>query len=509
MNTAALRTLMIYAVILPLALFIGWMTVDLANWDRTSFMVIAGSLFFLTLPLLLKWHYTVMVLSWNSAITIFFLPGKPELWVLMVGFNFGFALLYRIIQKRPMFLSAPTITMSLLALLTVTLITAKLRGGFGLQVLGSSTYGGKSYFYLIAGILGYFAMASMPIPPARANAFVAMFFLPGLNAALSTLIYFAGPSFYFLYLVFPVSFAGVQAMTEYSGTAIVRVVGFAVAACSFSAYLMTVYGVRGIIRKWWLGLLLIVVLSLGTLGGYRSLVLVVGFMFIILFVMVGLLRSPIFPALILIGGLIFVGLISFAEKLPLSAQRTLAAFPIKVDPVVRADAESSLQWRLQMWQLLLPDLPKYIWLGKGYALNPTDLYLAEQAAQRNRAKNYQTALMSGGYHSGPLSTYVPLGGFGTLAFIAFLGASLRALYLNYRYGDEALRTINRGLFAYFLGSLLFFIFAFGALSAELFKFTGAVGLSIALNHGVCRKPVTVSRPVRIRGSLDLSPAPAS
>jgi hypothetical protein len=245
------------------------------------------------------------------------------------------------------------------------------------------------------------------------------------------------------------------------------------------------------------------------LGGYRSLLLLVGAVFIILFVIEGLLRSPIFPALLLTMALAFAALVPVSSKLPLSVQRTLCFLPIKVDSMVRNDAEGSLQWRFHIWQALLPDLPKYIWLGKGYALNPTDMYLMEQAALRGRAASFEAALTNGDYHSGPLSTYVPLGSFGLLAFLIFLGASLRALYLNYRYGNEALKTINRGLFAYFLGNMIYFFFAFGALSSDLFKFTFSVGLSIALNNGICRKPVPVPRPVPFRGSLELSAAQTS
>jgi O-antigen ligase len=141
-----------------------------------------------------------------------------------------------------------------------------------------------------------------------------------------------------------------------------------------------------------------------------------------------------------------------------------------------------------MWRALMPDLPKYFWLGKGYALNPQDLYLSAQAARFGRAPDYVAAMAAGDYHNGPLSTYIPLGIFGLLAFIAFLVASLRALYLNYRYGPQELKVLNRFLFAYFLGYTIFFFTVFGGFSGELFRFTGTVAFSLALNRGICRKP---------------------
>jgi O-antigen ligase len=504
-NTTLVRTLVVYAVILPLAVFIGWVAVDLANWNRTSFAMFAAILFVLLLPALLKWHYPVMLFSWNTAITIFFLPGSPSLWMLMAGITFGIAVLNRIIQKRRMFLSVPAVTATLLALLAVVVITGKLRGGFGSQALGSATYGGKGYYYIIAAIIGYFALASQPIPPGKAKFYVGLFFLPGVISAVSTLIYSAGPAFYFLYLIFPVGFAGVQALSEYTGP-IIRVAGLAGVAGSIAYYLLAVHGIRGVLRKWWLGLLLLVALVLGMFAGYRSLYVLLVLIFAILFVMEGLLRSPIFPAFILIAALGFAVLAPFASKLPLSVQRTLSVLPLKIDPVARWDAAASSDWRLQMWRSMLPDLPKYIWLGKGYAMNPTDMYLAHQAVLRGRAVAYESSIVTGDYHSGPLSIYVPFGSFGLLALLLFFGASLRVLYLNYKHGDNELKIINRFLFCYFLGRLIFFLFAFGGISSDLFHFTGALGLSVALNRGVCRRSASVTQPVRFGGNLGL-PAP--
>jgi hypothetical protein len=501
-NNALLRTLLTYAIILPLAIFIGWNLSG--DMTRSSFAVLAVILFFLLLPLILKWHYPVMLFSWSTSITIFFLPGKPTLWMLMAGLNFGLAIFNRIISKKPAFLPAPSITLSLLFLTAVVAWTAKVRGGLGVSALGSDTYGGKSYYVIFAGIIGYFAFASQTISAERAKFYIGLFFLPGIAAAISNLIYIAGPSFYFLYILFPMSFAGVQAGSEMGG--ISRIAGFSVSAVTVSFYLLAANGIRGLFVKWWRLLLLIVVMGLGSLGGYRSLLVLVGLVFAILFLVEGLLRSPIFPALLLVLGLLFAALFPFASKLPQSVQRTLSILPLKIDPMIRYEAQGSIDWRLEIWRAVVPDLPKYFWLGKGYAINPTDLYLTEQANLRGRSQHTEGALVTGDYHSGPLSVYVPFGVFGSLAFLVFLGVSLRALYLNYRYGREEVRTLNRFLFAYFLGRAIFFFGAFGALPSDLYQFTAAIGFGIALNKGICRKPVTVPMPVRVRGNLQLRPA---
>ncbi len=502
MNTAALRTLIIYAIILPLAVFIGWKLSG--DMTRSSFAMLAIIGFLLLLPLLLKWHYPAMILSWNTAISIFFLPGKPTLWILLACINFAIAVFHRIIQKRQAFISAPSVTIPLLVLGAVVLMTGRLRGGFGLQSLGSGTYGGKFYVYIIGAIIGYMAFVSQRIPVEKAKTYVGLFLLPGLIAAVSNLIYLAGPSFYFLYLIVPAGFAGVQASTDASG--IVRVAGLWVAGSAVVFYFAAVHGIRGILQKWWRPILLLAALAIGTLAGYRSILLMFAILFIFLFVLEGLLRSPLFPALILVAALAGVALIPLARHLPRTVQRTLSILPLDVDPFVRRDAQASIDWRLEIWRSVLPDLPRYIWLGKGYSINPTDLYLAQQASLRGRTSYTDAVKITGDYHNGPLSVFVPFGSFGLLAFIAFLVTSLRALYLNYRYGSEELKTINRFLFAFFGTKTLFFFAIFGSLHSDMYQFVGTIGMGIALNNGICRKPAVVPMPVRVRGSLELRPA---
>src|SRR5678815_2292803 len=85
----------------------------------------------------------------------------------------------------------------------------------------------------------------------------------------------------------------------------------------------------------------------------------------------------------------------------------------------------------------------------------------------------------------------------------FLGASARALYRNYRYGNPAYGKLNRFLLAFFISKTIFFLFAFGSLFPDIAMFTGLVGISISLNGGVARRFIlvpasrTLSRPLHL------------
>jgi O-antigen ligase len=210
-------------------------------------------------------------------------------------------------------------------------------------------------------------------------------------------------------------------------------------------------------------------------------------------------------AFLLIGGLAASALMfPFVNKMPLPIQRCLAFIPgVPVTQSAKVDAMNSTIWRVEMWQVLLGEVPKYLVLGKGYAINAADLYLAGQAERRGLVKGYEVSILAGAYHSGPLSVIIPFGIFGVIGFLWLLGAGLWVLYRNYRYGDPEMRLINTFLFAYFAMRVIVFFFIFGALDSELAKFTAILGLSVAINRGV-RKPV--QEPVKQVAGLSLQPA---
>jgi hypothetical protein len=169
--------------------------------------------------------------------------------------------------------------------------------------------------------------------------------------------------------------------------------------------------------------------------------------------------------------------------MPFSVQRTLSFLPLDVNLEVKQSAEYSTQWRLDLWREVLPQVPKYLFLGKGFTLNADDLFFIQESARRGLVQSYEMFALSGEYHNGPLSVLIPFGIWGVVAFIWFLGAGVRLLLRNHQYGDPALRQINAFLLAFFVTRVIFFLSVYGELSTELFHFTGLLGLSVALNGG--------------------------
>ena len=233
MNFVLTRKLIIFGLVLPLAALVGFVLAT--PEDRSTFLLVAALIGFLLLPIMLKWYHPMLILSWNAWINVYFLPGKPELWMLFTAIGFGIVVLNSTVDREKTFISVPVVTYPLLFLLAVVVLTAKLTGGMGVRALGGDqigggAIGGKGYFAIIFAILGYFVLTSQVVPLKRVKTYLSLFFLSGATGMFSNFAYMLGPAFYFLFYLFPVELAVSQAMADWNlGADIVRIVGFAAA----------------------------------------------------------------------------------------------------------------------------------------------------------------------------------------------------------------------------------------------------------------------------------------
>jgi hypothetical protein len=234
---------------------------------------------------------------------------------------------------------------------------------------------------------------------------------------------------------------------------------------------------------------------MASLGGFRSTLILMVLTFLVLFYLEGLLRTRY--AVLLLAGLMVGGalLVPFAGKLPLGIQRALSFLPLdNISPVARYDAEHSTEWRIEMWKTAWPDVRKYFWSGRGLLMSGVDLDLTDAMVKNGLLSSQEQAMLTGSYHNGPLTLLIPFGVWGAIGWLWFLGASFRALYRNYCYGDPSLKTVNTFLLAAFLAKAAMFFSIYGDFRTEFATYLGILGLGMALNHGIC-KPVRASKPV--------------
>jgi hypothetical protein len=477
------RAHLIIALCLPLAVLVGYFLA--APMDSGSMAVIVMVMFVLAVPLLIKWHHPGLVLAWNSTIAFTFMPGQPYAWMAMAAASLLFAVLNRSVDPQFRFISVPSLTKPLIFFSAVIAITCLTTGGIGLRSMGSTVYGGRNYVFVGAAIAGYFAFTSQRIPIEKAGLYVAMFFLPGLLSMIPTIAYKLGPAFYFMIPLFPTEGVLNQAMEEtgFMDAGIVRISGLGFAGPALYAFLLARYSIRELFdfSRFWRFLLLLLAAGACTACGFRSVLILFGLTFCALFYFEGLHRTRILAIFIGVGLMVTMLALPNIERLPLAVQRTISFLPIKVNPLAEESAVSSTTWRLNVWKSALPQIPKYFFKGKGFNMDPNELFMTEISSLHKTMNPYEAPLVTGDYHNGPLSVIIPFGIFGVVGFAWFLGASIRVMYYYYRFGDERLKTINTFLLAFFAGKIVFFIIVFGSLYSDLFSFTGLIGLSVSLN----------------------------
>ncbi len=485
------RLLTLYAVAIPLALMLGWLA---ATPDSASIAMAGFIVFVLAIPLLMQHSHWLLILTWNSAFILGFLPGHLPFWTLFAFLAFGIGLVHSIMSRRP-FLRVPQMTKPLVAFGILVLLTARVRGGLGIQSLGGASFGGKNYFFLLISIIGYFGLVSQPVPIMQRVQSIRWFFLSALSYGLVNVGYLLGSTFYFIYLFIDAGMANTQVMADYSDATVRRYGGLGPAAIGLLAFVISKWGIIGILRwsKPWRFLLFSLAWAAALFSGFRSELAFVGLFFVIQFFVEGLWKTAWLPIFCSIGILCAAPMLLFLDHMPRAIQRTLEFLHLPVDPTVREEAEESSQWRFDMWRATLAEAPQYLWVGKCYSIDPTELYLATEAARTGALPSYEVSRLSGDFHSGPLSILIPFGLPGVAVFLWMIGAGLKVLYSNFRYGEAQLKPINGVMFSYFLTQAICFFFVFGALSSQLSIFLGAVGFSVSLNRGVCRRAVSIAR----------------
>ena len=493
---ALLRPFMPFGMCAAVAALLAYLLARPLDYS-TAFLLLAMA-FLLVFPLLMRWHYPMMVFSLLTPVNLFFFKGAPPLWMIMLFLSLGISMIERSTGQQKRFISVPQVAAPLAILVLVVFFTAELTGGMGFHALGSDVYGGKKYAYLLAGIACFFAITARRIPPEKAGLYMGLFLLSCLPSALSDLAAITPNGLRFIYMFIPTSSAGMDDMGNYDNLelGVSRLSGVSFAAISFYMWMLARYGIRGIFLTGRLSRILLFLLAfvLIGMGGYRTFILQAITLFVLLFFMERLHRSPLVFIFILAGTMLSLAVVPLAHKLPFVIQRGLYFLPLEFNPEAVAEAKASSDWRIDLWTSLLPEVPHHLLLGKGYEISPETFNEMMDSGSLTISKqvdsSQQSLSLSSDFHNGPLSVILPFGIWGSIAFLWFLGAGFWVLFRNYKSGIPALLILNRFLLVAFLVKCLIFFTVFGALQGDIYMFSAYIGLSIAFNNGVCRlRPV--------------------
>src|SRR5215469_9243900 len=104
---AITRAHLIWGVCLPVAVVIGYLLAEPLASGSVAVVVLVLSI--LSIPLLMRWHHPLLVLSLNAGIMPFFLPGRPDLWMVMAVISLFFSVVNRSVGQEVQFFKAPSV----------------------------------------------------------------------------------------------------------------------------------------------------------------------------------------------------------------------------------------------------------------------------------------------------------------------------------------------------------------------------------------------------------------
>jgi O-antigen ligase len=291
-----------------------------------------------------------------------------------------------------------------------------------------------------------------------------------------------------------------------------RLGGVTFAAVGVMYFILARYGVGGLFgfgERWrflplqfrgglglnqpWRFLAAVAITLVGLMGGYRSVPITLIILGAFLFFLEGLHRTRLAPMFLFAGILAFALIIPFADRMPFTIQRSLSFLPIGVSALAKETAEDSSDWRLRIWREVIPTIPQYLLVGKGYGIDPREMEMQMDLAGFKTDSDGDGAIRASDFHNGPLSLIIPLGIFGAIGFLWFMVAGFLVMLNNYRHGDPVHQGLNRFLLAFFVTKALFFFVIYGSFQNDLSIFTGVVALSATINGGV-RKPAPSTKP---------------
>jgi len=352
-----------------------------------------------------------------------------------VAFCFGLFVLFKALKVIPKF---PRLNWcdKLLICNLLYLATVFARNPVGLDFMRSNLIGGRPYFAILLACCGFWVLQHVTIKPKLASILPALMCLGSVVNAVSGFVGYFAPSLgYRLATLYSGFIPGSEAnpMEPVDTSRVERhgyLAGFGVevgrAAVSYANIFKLIF-FQNIILSACFYISLVAVL----LSGFRS--NLVGWLFAI--ALASFIRGGIrqvFPLIAAaIAGIVMIVVVQTAGlQVPLAAQRALSFIPISWDSRASVDAKGSVDWRVDMWRLALTT-DRYIKdkvLGDGFGFDPSEL--RAQATLTSFRMDTSAGLqdyfmITGDYHSGPVSAVRFVGYIGLVLFTALLIANAK------------------------------------------------------------------------------------
>lgn len=388
---------------------------------------VAGYVF--TLPLNYRWLAWLIIATAPSAIILPGLPGRPFLWEAcslaawpsLVAY---FALNRRRLTEVRLGVEARRAAVCLIIYIGVLVLVMLVRG-VGFRVFGGEQMGGRFYVQqLILAILPLLLLTVDWCERTLLSAFYTGIALTVTYLVSDLVFVYGGRSTEFLlyFLELPTDAINFYIGHEFSGLR--RFQSFAFVGDALFLCLLTVLPLRRIFGgKMYIGLpWLLGAVLLGLASGHRTILVQA----VCTLAFLGAIQRVYTPMCLIGLSLVLAiggwGLFNHATELPLGVQRSISFIPgLKVDPLASADAEATLNDRIEALKLGLNDVPRYLWIGRGFGLARLDKHTAGTADD-----SIMIAYESGYFDNGVIGLLLKTGLVGLLAALGYLWFISRA-----------------------------------------------------------------------------------
>jgi len=353
-----------------------------------------------------------------------------------VAFCFGLFVLFKALKVIPRF---PRLNWcdKLLICNLLYLATVFARNPVGVDFMKSNLIGGRPYFAILLACCGFWVLQHVTIKPRVAMLLPALMCLGSVVNAVSGLVGYFAPGLGFRLATLYSGFmpGGTDNPLEPVDTGRVErqqyLAGFGVevgrAAVSYANIFKLIFFQNIFLAACFFASLIAILFS-----GFRS--NLIGWMFaaaLATYIRGGIRQVlPLFAAAI--AGIVLIVVVQTAGlSVPLAAQRALSFIPISWDSRASVDAKGSVEWRLDMWRLALTT-DQYIKnkvFGDGFGYDSSELrawHAKTFFRMDSNAALQDYFMITGTYHSGPVSAVRFVGYIGLFFFTALLIAN--ALY---------------------------------------------------------------------------------
>ena len=414
-----------------------------------------------------------------------------------VAFCFGLFVLFKALKVIPKF---PRLTWcdKLLICNLLYLATVFARNPVGVDFMRSNLIGGRPYFAILLACCGFWVLQHVTIKPKLAKLLPALMCFGSVVNAVSGLVGYFAPNLGFrlatLYSGFmpggeanPLDMPNDNRVERHQYLA-----GFGVevgrAVISYANIFKIIFFQNIFFSVCFFASLVAILFS-----GFRS--NLIGWLFAI--ALASYIRGGVRHIIPLIAaglaGVVMIVVVQTAGlQVPLAAQRALSFIPISWDSRASVDAKGSVDWRVDMWRLALTS-DRYIKnkvLGDGFGFDPAELRAQTTLAafRMDTSHGLQDYYMiTGDYHSGPVSA---------VRFVGYIGLFLvtALLIANARYAWKIINMAKNT--AYFPAALFFgtaaiyqpicFWLIFGAYQNDLIQAMFHVGILNLLSRSILK-----------------------